>query len=504
MVDPSNAANVTVINQGGPFVWSTNGTAAAASVSFSGTTGFDLSGVPNVSNPTDVPWFGVGGTGLSQFFSIGPAIFDPSVSNKIWVGGGIGNYYTTTTSSYVFYTSQSVGLAELISNDICSPPGYFPLWTCWDRPLWRITAPSVYPSAYQPNYPTTAGGASEPVTGGWSCEWASFAPSYQVAVCNGLNNGNDDTCYSTDGGATWQTYRVAKTFPNVAKVGGCISAATATNIIMIFSNNGDVYNTKDGGTTWNLISAANFQTLGGGATGMQNAGSGITTGWGGAYFNVNRRAASDRVTADTFYAYNNQTSGNGGGFYFTSNKGDLWKRMISGSLGSQTENEKLITVPNLTGSISTAGHFFYTDGRHGTGLWCSFSGTATSAMIAVNGVGEVYNFNFGAVKSGNDYPSVYMIGFVGGTYGIYRSDSSSSAWAAAATPGSVTWNLLTIAPNNSTDVMNAICGDSNTYGTFYLGGGNQAYYSSLDATTPVFGFSVITDSGQRKTKMIGY
>ena len=105
---------------------------------------------------------------------------------------------------------------------------------------------------------------------------------------------------------------------------------------------------------------------------------------------------------------------------------------------------------------------------------------------------------------------------INNVYGVYRGDNNISVWNANS---AVNWisistdeeTISAISPINSqnqTDQIIAVSGDSNIYGQCYLGMGgiNTVFYSadSSGPVTPAYGFSVITNSGQRRTRMIGY
>jgi hypothetical protein len=200
----------------------------------------------------------------------------------------------------------------------------------------------------------------------------------------------------------------------------------------------------------------------------------ITTGWHHAYYHGRHTICADRVNGGTFYIYNSLGAAQGGGVYKSTDQGDTWTRQFAGKLdGTSGANDKLRCVPNLAGSVSTAGHLFYSAGIAGSALKRSTDGGAT--WKAILNVGENYCFGFGAVKPGNDYPSIYFAGTLRGNYGIWQSDASSKQWDSADTIG-LTWTQRGPYPLNSTDAAKWIEGDANTYGKFYMGTANSAMY----------------------------
>jgi photosystem II stability/assembly factor-like uncharacterized protein len=548
------AGDVAVINQSGAIYWSTNANnATAANVVWTGQGGANT----NVT-AADVPWLAMGGK--INYISVGDAIMDPGSSGlpKIYEGGGTGVWWTTThggTSSPAF-NSQTKGIDELITTWIVSPPGGKPIITQWDRPVFTITDPDVYPSSYGPDYPNLS------VNAGWSCDWATTDPKFLVVGPINFPNG-EHTCYSTDSGATWHEYGSTggKAFPTQTKNGGCIAASTPSNVVFAWSNNSDIYSTTDAGANWKqleplafrdggvisgvraaadvtmkVLAVATSSGAGGGnagnilmtvdtigtlatndqassiklpgVSGYSNSNqitvidsthvelqrtSGftgtltsigratitVTTGWGYSYYNARQSICADRVTDNKFYAYSNLIAALGGGIYKSTDGGLNWTRTFRGSVGAQTENEKLRSVPHLTGSVSTTGHLFLHSGRTGGGSRNGNLRRSTNeggSWTSIANVNEPYAVGFGAVKPGNDYPSVYLIGYVNSIYGFWRSDSSSAAW----TSNRVTWTMLgNPYPFNSTDFFDLIEGDANVYGMFYVGGQNRCFYGKL-------------------------
>jgi hypothetical protein len=98
------------------------------------------------------------------------------------------------------------------------------------------------------------------------------------------------------------------------------------------------------------------------------------------------------------------------------------------------------------------------------------SGTAT--LTQITGPTDVYRVTTGAIKPGNDYPSVYITATIGGTYSIWRSDNSKAEWA----NNTVSWANIGL-PLNSIDNISTMAGDNNTYGVLMVGGrGTSAFY----------------------------
>ena len=70
--------------------------------------------------------------------SIGGVLFDQLVPNKIWASDGVGVWNTSVPHDLLWNTpivwnSQSVGIEQLVANDIIVPPGGHPILASWDR-----------------------------------------------------------------------------------------------------------------------------------------------------------------------------------------------------------------------------------------------------------------------------------------------------------------------------------------------------------------------------------
>src|SRR6202035_5192754 len=119
----------------------------------------------------------------------------------------------------VTYNDQSLGIEQLVANEIIVPPGGDPILASWDRPFFYINNVNAYPSSYGPV-------DSANINAGWSVDYASSNPSFVVGLVD-----NGVAVYSTDGGKTWQNFASEPTFPGYAN-GGTIAASTPQNIIV--------------------------------------------------------------------------------------------------------------------------------------------------------------------------------------------------------------------------------------------------------------------------------
>ena len=140
---------------------------------------------------------------------------------------------------------------------------------------------------------------------------------------------------------------------------------------------------------------------------------------------------------------------------------------------------RLRTVPGNTGQLFfTLGYQIPNSGSvpvNSFFQFCSVSGgVATFTNISqANGftadVKEVFDFGFGAAKSGGSYPTIFIAGWVNGVWGIWRCDGFNPA-----SPGAETWTNLTAGQyagyaNFNSDAVKVVNGDMSVYGTIYIG-----------------------------------
>ena len=432
-VNPRNSDIVAAVNQGG-------------SPSISYDAGATWSGiVAKISlSSRDVPWLAASGI----YMTSGGLAFDPLVSNKLWQSAGVGVWYTDVPASGltwrtpVVWNDQSVGIEQLVTNQVLAPPEGHPILASWDRPFFYIADPDAYPSTYGP--------VNGSFAAGWSVDYASSDPSFIVGIADWW--GVEESGYSTTGGKTWTPF---KTYPATlanGKIGGSIAASTPANIVWAPSNNAIPAFTIDGGVTWRPVSIVNVPTTG-------------DTGWGSAYYLRRRIVTADRVTPRTFYMYNYLR-----GLYRSSDGGVTWFLVHAHEIAPwSTFNAKLESVPGH------AGELFFTSGPQGgpkdrhpaeSPLMRSINGGVL--WSAVPGVLEVSAFGFG--KALTIYPAIYIVGWVHGTYGLWRSDDNAQSWV-----------QISDFPLGSLDSVTTIEGDKNVYGRVYLGfGGSGSAYGFLE------------------------
>jgi len=376
--------------------------------------------VPGISQvATDVPWLQDSGT---SYLTLGDAMIDPT-NGRLYIAEGLGVWWANwpkTFTGFIYY-SQSLGIEELVANDIVAPPGGKPITASWDRPFFRSNDPAEFPSKYGP-----INGA---FAGGWGLDYASSDPSFIVGLANW--GATDISGYSADGGQTWRQFAAKP----VWKQGGCIAAATPLNILWVSGNNGVPYYTKDGGRSWNL------------APGLPS------DGWIFAYYLKRHIASADRVEIGTFFLYNFKY-----GLYKSIDGGDHWSLVHRGQISPQSAfNARLRATPDRAGDLWFTSGGQSTPHPYSSGYFKHSTDGGVTWRIVPH-VSEVLDFGFGKPKTSDGYPAIYIAGWVDGLYGIWRSDDEAASWI----------NIGKY-PNNNIDIIAVINGDMNAYGVVYVG-----------------------------------
>lgn len=394
---------------------------------------------------TDIPWLA---WTREDYMSVGDLQLDTATPNRLWFAEGIGAWYADLTNfekapKFTTFTSRNVGIEQLVTNQIIVPPDGKPIVAFWDRPVFYINDPEIYPSRHGPDNQYA-------IVMGWALDYASTDAKVIVGIFNNWNV--EKSGYSSDGGQTWTPFPSRPSAVANGKIGGCIAASSSTNIIWVPSNNSSPFYTKDRGKTWHPTSLVGTPTAG-------------ETGWGSNYYLNRHIVAADRVSIGTFYLYNNLN-----GLYCSTDGGTTWKLVYAGEIAPYSEyNAKLQAVPGH------AGHLFFTSGPQGNPgdshpatnpLMRSLDGGAT--WTALPQVLEVRALGFGA--SFNDYPALFIVGWVSRTYGIWRSTDNARSWVKIGDfPLGIFANVTTIDA------------DKDPHGSVYIGfAGSGCAYGSLN------------------------
>jgi hypothetical protein len=436
--DPANAARVILIDGGGNMNESLDrGSTWLGTYS------------PGLPNPmitrvaTDVPWLAWTN---EYYMTSGNLAFD-ATSGELYFSEGIGVWKTSFPETYTpfAWTSQSAGIEQLVANVVTAPPGGKPVVANWDRALFYAGNLNAYPSTHGVSNANS-------IVAGWDVDYAEGTPSFLAAVVDWNEfNAIDQSATSTNGGQTWTPF---PTYPpwSGAPQGGCLAVSTPANFVWLPSGQAP-YVTQDGAQTWKPVTLPGESNLAG--------------VFGPSYLH-RHVVAADRVNAGTFYLYDS-----GKGVYASTDEGSSWTLAHSGQLvGYDNYNATLKAVPGK------AGHLFFTAGQL-SGAGPSGSGTADPFLHSTDGgatwnpiatVSEVFSFGFGASAPGASYPTIFIAGYVGSEYGIWRS-----------TDEAMTWTSIGQWPNASLDEVTTVDGDKSVYGEVYVGFGGSGYaYGVLD------------------------
>jgi hypothetical protein len=438
-IDPSDATHNTVI-----------------AISIAGRTSRTITG-PNgtwsgyAGSPTrvatDIPW--LANTNESGFMTTGNIAYDPAQSNKIFQAEGIGVWTFTGSNSTrsQTYTSQSIGIEQLVTTWITSPVGGNPVLISKDRPVFISTNQNVYPSDHGVNY-------SQTLMEGWASDYAS-SNIFVLANCGNGGGANNNTAIASSFGGTGApaNWTILSNFPGTAQCGGMISALDPQHFaIAQNATAGNIYIYMSQGGTANLLTAC---------SGVPTSG---TTGWG-----ANNGISSFRhiLTADKtggfYYAYN--TSGQAG-IYKIANDGSTCSRLRTTTFDAGAADNFSAT---LKAAPSVTGHIFFTAGpqspdNSSQAFWhCQDTGTLTcsSTDSFVIGVTDVHTFGFGKAAQSDPFPALYCYCRVRGTPGLWRGISLSTT---------AVWTKLSDWPiGNWIDGIQDVEGDINTYGKVYIG-----------------------------------
>jgi hypothetical protein len=454
-VNPTNDNWIRVVSTFGNLAESTDG----------GTTWTRFSG--NGASPTivanDIPWLepiGDGGSGYGLLWDAA----SPS-TGKMILPTGRGLWVNTTAQGITSSTSatvydQSIGIEQLVATQVMVPPkaSAKPIMCSWDSPV------------FQPNfvqYPSTIYPVNDAqVVGCWDVDYVPASPVTQYVVdadgsyvFNNLNRsaictiGGSCTLFSAIGSGL-----PANVYPkNSGAGGGNIAAADANHILLAGSGTAPEY-TANGGISWTPISIS----------GISSWRSFTMSPFGAKPTHL---ICADKVGTTTFYL------NFGGSLYYSINGGSNWSLAAarSGSFASGAGSQMHCTPALGAGSTVGAGDLWIASNWSGStggqpvggGVWhISAANTGSPKITACSNVKSVLDVGFGAPKTGNTYPSVYIAGWVGSTpvYGIWRSDDQCN-----------TWTQIDTWPNNSLDLIQTISGDPNIWNKVYYGFAGSGY-----------------------------
>lgn len=465
-VDPANSNNVMAIDVDGTLSYSTN-----AASSFGGY----ISGNSVSLSATDIPWLAHTN---SKFIDVSEGAYDPAQSETLYTTSGFNVWYASsfTGGASLTWNSQGAGMEQLVADQVISPwtSGSVPLLTVRDQQVFYGSTPGSYPTFAQHG---TVGNYNQ-VMACFGIDWASSAPADVMASCQSIVSLDDNSSTSTNGGSSWtqlsavpsgqastyQTTSVAYSSPDVA--------------VWVQAPNGPLYEgCNSAGWTWTKPAISGIATSGN--LGWNNSSGG---------YNVNAQiVVADRVSADTFYAYNYGGSSTAG-IYKGVDSGSCswtWTQAMNGALDSSSISSFYAKMKSVPGN---AGEFLFTSGARSPGPYphtdepfhdCQ-DAAGTVSCTTFSNIYEVWAFGFGKAKTGGSgFPSIYMAGWANcGQSGINNCPGGASGYTVGiwrSTDHGSNWNYLSAPPESSIDIVNTVEGDANTYGLVYVGFAGSGY-----------------------------
>lgn len=377
-------------------------------------------------------------------------------SSNVWQSGGISVWTVPNPAvdTALTFSANAVGLEQLVTNQVFAPPGISPVVAVWDRGVYQIKNPDVFPSVQYPNSTSI-----NQIEGAWGIDWAASSVGFlTVAIASNISS-DVAPAKSTDGGQTWNAWA---SNPSGFNYGSLIAASTPTNWLVFSSQDslgGTLQFTTNGATSWSAST---------------NPG---CTGTISNNVNNNRQAlAADRVTSGTFYVID--TNGN---VCRSTNNGATFALQRAGPMDGSPYRDSMQSVPGQ------AGHLFFTPGpqpgaMHPSStshLWKTTNGGGNFAPIASATLLEPWKIGFGVAQpGGGGYPTLYVMAWLSGVQCICQSVDGGTTWTAINVPTSEKpWAL------NSLDDLDWISGDMNVFGRVYVGfhGSGAAYIDTADA-----------------------
>lgn len=422
----------------------------------------------------NIPWLA---WTLETFLSLGDVIFNPADPTTIWFAEGIGTWtgpFVGVPTS-ILWTANTQGIENLSVNDVIMPPSGKPVTCQWDRPIFYVADPEVYPSTHGPNN-------NRSIAMCWAIDYATSDPTFIVYA--GLYTlGVDPFGYkSTDGGQNWSSLGAppAAVVSNQEIGSGGVAVSSPTNFIIVTANNGVPYYTLDGVTftkvaiagtppdiaSGDIVNGSNVVTNLSVDTSNLTVGFGVgpitgklphttiasidsstqvtlaanatadsasqtipfETGWNSAYYLDRRIVAADRVAGGTFYIYNYVTNR----IYRTIDGGITWARMNASDVGDASRlsfHAVMKTVPGQQGHLFLAsGQVGNIGGGNPSNIALLRSTDAGVTWTSITTIKEPYCIGFGVSAPGQSYPAIYVVGWYNNSFGVFRSTDNAGSW----------------------------------------------------------------------------
>ncbi len=363
------------------------------------------------------PWLTFGGAAPRFGWWIGALAIDPFRPGHVSYGTGAtiwasADVTQADTGGATHWAVGADGIEETAVLQLVSPPAGAHLFSSMgDISSYRHDDLTVSPRD----------GMLKPVLYDAALAFAQNLPSLIARV--GSGEGGKDGAFSTDGGTTWTAFGSQ---PPGAKGGGSV-AVSADGAAFVWSPpSAPVSVSSDHGATWTPCAGVPAPL----------------------------RLAADGSDARRVYGFDGAT-----GMVYVSQDGGA--SFTAAASMPPDRNGKLIAAPGHAGDLWLADNGAV---AHST------DGGATFIKLA--SVQNGHALGLGKAAPGRDYPSLYLLGTVGGTDGIFRSDDVGQTWA----------RIDDVQHRYAT--ARVIAGDPRIYGRVYVGANGRGILYGDPVTKP--------------------
>jgi len=365
---------------------------------------------------------------------------NPRKSNEAIFVTGFGVYMTENLTradagQNVVWGFQDRGMEETVVVGLASPSsGPHLLTALADLGGFRYDDFNTSPSNgdYSPFFPTSS-----------SIDFAEGNPSLVARshTRNYVGDSGPRGSYSQDGGRTWIRF---PSEPSGAADSGVVAvAADGSRIVWTPAGEGPFYSTATG--------AGTYYSTDFGSTWLASAG-----------LPNDLAPVADRVNSKKFYGYDAVN----GAAYVSADGGVHFARTATGLPTFPSYN---LSGANLKAVFGQEGNLWLT-GAAG-GLWRSVDSGAGFARVP--GVGSAFQVGFGMAAPRQDYPAIFLVGTVGGVYGIFQSDDQGNSWTRINDD------------QHEFGTVYTLTGDPRMYGRVYVGtGGRGTVYADPASPAP--------------------